>query len=111
MIPIPIPIPVAGDSDSDSTSSVSQKTSIPILIPIPASCVLIQIPIPTNHALIPILIPESDSGVIYNSAANNYLFAQIVLVIPQSQIMTTFWWIEKVVQYYGISSLMTLHQR
>ena len=92
MIPIPIPIPVAGDSDSDSDSSVSQKTLIPIAILIQASCVLIPIPDLKNQALIPILIPESDSdsGVIYNSAANYYVFAQIVLVIPQSQIMTTF---------------------
>ena len=51
-----IQIPV--DSDFDSDSSVSQKK----LIPIP-------FPIPTNQALIPILIPESDSdsGIFYNS--------------------------------------------
>ena len=66
-IPIPTMISLGLIPYSDSVSSVSQKVLIPILIPIPASCV--PIPIPTNQALIPILTPESDSDfkIIYNS--------------------------------------------
>ena len=69
MIPIPIPIPVASDSDADSDSSVSQKTWFRFWFRFQRHVVLVPIPIPTNKALIPILIPESDSdsGIIYNS--------------------------------------------
>ena len=72
MIPIPIPIPVASDSNSDSNSSVSQKPWFRFSFRFQHHMIPIPIPIPTNQALIPILIPESDSnsGIIYNSGLN-----------------------------------------
>ena len=66
MIPILIPIPMYSksfDSDSDFDSSI-----MPFQFRI--QCLansMITILIPTNQALIPILIPESDYDIIYNS--------------------------------------------
>ena len=68
MIPILIPIPVyykGFDSNSDFDSSIMRfqfwiQCLVNSMIPIP-------IPIPTNWALIPLLIPESDYDIIYNS--------------------------------------------
>ena len=66
MIPILIPIPVYSkgfNSDSDFDSSIMR---FQIWIQCLANS-MIPIPIPTNRALIPILIPESDYDIIYNS--------------------------------------------